>query len=748
MTSTLNTTKILSVVVLLMIISFSAALKAQDVIPLQRISGAVIIDGISDEDAWQAIKPYPLIMNSPTFRGVLTEKTEIKIAYDDEFIYAAGKFYDSDPSGVMGNALDRDGSTPADDHFGLVLDSYNDNETALGFFTTPAGIRNEVAIYNDAESSGDPPWNNSWNTFWDVEVVKNDEGWFVEMRIPFSSLRFQDENGRVVMGLITWRYIARKNETAVYPAIPPKWDWGTVKPSIAQDVVLEGIYSQKPLYITPYGLGGGGHAYTLNDAETEYDFDDDPTGEIGVDVKYSVSSNLTLDATINTDFAQVEVDDEQVNLTSFSLFFPEKRVFFLERSSIFDFSTGGLTSLFYSRTVGLTEDGDPVRIYGGARLVGRIGSWDLGAINMQTAESSGLPSENFGILRLRKNVINENSFVGVMLTSRLNDKRNNNIAAGIDGVYRVFGDDYFSFALAQSFDDTLSDAGFSSFDETARLRTSWKRRTNTGFGYNLSYTWSAPGYKPGIGFITREDYKRFGNSLFYGRFADKNSSIYNYTVRFNGEVYLRNSDESRESTNFGPQFNLSFKSGAFASVNFERRYEDLDEVFELSDDVSVPIGKYTFTIFNGFYQTPWGRNIRANFSVSTGTFFDGTQRSIGVEPSWSVSPHLEIGGAYLFNRIRFDDRDQVFDGNIIRIKVKAALNTEITGNAFIQINSDTRQTSLNVRLRYNPREGNDLYIVYSELLNEDRSDAFPIPPRSESRSIIIKYSYTFQNLLF
>ena len=740
--------KISSIPALIVIILFSVIIKAQDPIPLQRMTGIVRIDGISDEEAWQAIKPYPLIMNAPTFMGELTEKTEIKIAYDDEFIYAAAKLYDSDPSGVMGNALDRDGSTPADDHFGVILDSYNDNETALGFFTTPAGIRNEVAIYNDAESSGPPPWNNSWNTFWDVEVVKNEEGWFVEMRIPFSSLIFQDEDGRVVMGLITWRYIARKNETAIYPPIPPKWDWAVVKPSVAQDVFLEGIYSQKPLYIIPYGLGGGGHAYTLNDAETGYDFDDDPTGEFGLDIKYALSSNLTLDATINTDFAQVEVDDEQVNLTRFSLFFPEKRLFFLERSSIFDFSTGGPTSLFYSRSIGLTEDGDPVRIYGGARLVGRIGSWDLGAVNMQTAESSGLPSENFGVLRMRKQVINDNSFVGGMLTSRLNDIGQNNIAAGIDGLYRVFGDDYFSFALAQSFDDTLSDAGFSSFNETARLRTSWKRRTNTGFGYNLSYTWSAPGYKPGIGFITREDYKRFGNSLFYGRFADKNSSIYNYTVRFNGEVYLRNSDESRESTNFGPQFDLRFKSGAFASVNFERRFEDLDEIFELSDDVSVPTGKYTFTTFNGFYQTPWGRNIRASLNLNYGSFYDGTQRSIGIEPSWSISPHLEISGAYIINRIRFDVRDKKFDGNIIRIKVKAALNTEITGNAFFQINSDTKQTSLNVRLRYNPREGNDLYIVYSELLNEDQPDVLPLPKRSESRMIIIKYSYTFQNLLF
>ncbi|MCH7886907.1 MAG: carbohydrate binding family 9 domain-containing protein [Candidatus Marinimicrobia bacterium] len=721
---------------------------AQNIVALQRIEGSIAIDGISDEEAWLSITPYPLTMNSPIFKGEPTEMTEIKIGYDDNYIYAAGKFYDSDPSGVRGYSYERDGSGPGDDHFAVILDTYNDNETALGFFTTPAGSRNEVAIFNDAETSGPPPWNSSWNTFWDVSVVKNEDGWFAEMRIPFSSLRFQDENGRIIMGLILFRYIARKNETVTYPVIPPKWDWGNFKPSVAQDISLEGIYSRKPLYVTPYGLGGIGHSHTLNDAETEYLLDDDPTNEIGIDLKYGITSNLTLDATVNTDFAQVEVDDEQINLTRFSLFFPEKRLFFLERSSIFDFTTGGPTSLFYSRSIGLTEDGDPVRIYGGARLVGRVGSWDLGAINMQTAKSDDLPSENFGILRFRSQVINENSFIGGMLTSRLNDKGNNNIAAGIDGVYRVFGDDYFSFSFAQSFDDTLKEAGISSLDKTGRLRTSWKRRTNIGFGYNLSYVWSASNYKPGVGFVTREDFKRFGNSIFYGKILNEKSLFYNYILRLNGELYLRNSDNVTESSNFGPELSVTFKSGAAAGIQYGRSYELLDEIFELSDSAFVPIGEYTFNTVGGFYQSPFGRKVRASFNANIGSFYDGTQRSFGIEPSWNVSPKLEIGGAYIFNRIRFDERNQKFDGNIIRIRVKATLNTKYSGNVFFQYNSETKQTSLNVRLRYNPKEGNDLYLVYSELFNDDNQFSKPIPPRSESQSLLIKYSYTFQGLNF
>ena len=732
--------------ILLLSSLFSAVATAQKIVELQRIEGSIVIDGISDEEAWLSITPFPLTMFSPTFKGEPTELTEIKIGYDDNFIYAAGKFYDSDPSGIRGYSYERDGGDFGDDRFGVVLDTYNDNETALGFFTTPAGIRNEVAIFNDAETPGPPPWNNSWNTFWDVSVVKNGDGWFAEMRIPFSSLRFQDENGKIIMGLITFRYIARKNEIVNYPVIPPKWDWALVKPSVAQDISLAGIYSQKPLYVTPYGLGGIGHSNILDDAETEYLFDDDPTKEIGIDLKYSITSNLTLDATLNTDFAQVEVDDEQINLTRFSLFFPEKRLFFLERSSVFEFSTGGPTSLFYSRSIGLTEDGDPVRIYGGARLVGRVGGWDLGAINLQTAKSGDIPSENFGVLRFRKQIINENSFLGGMLTSRQNEKGNNNRALGIDGTYRVFGDDYFSFAFAQTFDDTLRNAGFSSFDKTGRIRTSWKRRINTGFGYDLSYVWSASNYKPGVGFLRRENFKRFGNGISYGKILSEKSSIYSYNLGLNGELILRNSDNKTESSNFGPGLFVSFKSSAAVGFRYGRNYELLDEIFELSDDAFVPIGKYRFNTVGAFYQSPLARKIKGKFYFSIGSFYDGTQRSFGIEPSLNVSPNLELGEAYILNRIRFDERNQKFDGNIIRIRVKATLNTKYSGNAFFQYNSETNQTSLNVRLRYNPKEGNDLFIVYSELLNDGDLISTPMPPRSESQSLLIKYSYTFQVL--
>ncbi|MFC1693811.1 DUF5916 domain-containing protein [Candidatus Latescibacterota bacterium] len=285
---------------------------------IPRINGPVTLDGMSDEPAWEGIEPLPVIMHRPNFGSEPTERTEILIAYDDEYLYVAGRLYDSEPSKIQSLSKKRDATGGNIDKFGILIDTFNDNENSLAFFTTPAGLRADYTISNDAQ--GGAFMNKSWNTFWNVETVRNDEGWFTEIRIPFSSLRFQDRDGRVVMGLIFWRWIARKSEMVISPSIPPKWgNSSPYKSSQAQKVVFEGIRSSKPLYVTPYVVGGIGQTTELNNEETAYRRLNDTEKEIGLDVKYGLTNNLTLDVTLNTDFAQVEADDQQVNLTRYSL---------------------------------------------------------------------------------------------------------------------------------------------------------------------------------------------------------------------------------------------------------------------------------------------------------------------------------------------------------------------------------------------------------------------------------------------
>jgi len=351
---------------------------------LPRLSGPITLDGYSDEPAWQAIEPLPLTMMLPIFEGAMTERTEIRVAYDDDYLYVAGRMYDSEPHRIQAVDLVRDGANWQNDWLGIILDSFNDNENALTFWTNPVGMRLDFSVSNDFQSIA-ADFNKSWSTFWDAAAQRNDQGWFAELRIPFSSLRFQDENGAVIMGLTVSRVIARKGERHVFPAIPP--DWGRTsawKPSQAQRVRFTGVYSRNPLYITPYALGGLNQTAALNPAGSAYETANTPSRDIGLDVKYGLTSNLTLDLTLNTDFAQVEADDQKINLTRFSLSFPEKRLFFQERASTFEFDLGGKNRLFYSRRIGIHQK-QQVPIYGGARLVGRVGGWDLGAIDMQTA---------------------------------------------------------------------------------------------------------------------------------------------------------------------------------------------------------------------------------------------------------------------------------------------------------------------------------------------------------------------------
>ncbi len=716
-----------------------------DRIVLQRIQGPIKLDGVVDEPGWEKIKPFPLIQNAPNFGQEPTERSVVFVAYDDEYLYLAGRLYDSEPSKILDATKQRDTMSATTDFFGILIDCFCDKENALGFFTTPTGLRWDATVANDAvtEMPDQMPFGLSWDTFWDVAVSRNEQGWFAEFRIPFSSLRFQDEEGRVVMGIIIWRIIARKNEFDVFPAISPEAGaWSIVKPSLSQEVILEEVHGKKPLYITPYVLGGHGRANELNDAETEYLREDDPVFEVGLDVKYGISSNFTLDFTGNTDFAQVEADDVQVNLTRFSLFFPEKRRFFLERSSTFEFRFGGPNLLFYSRRIGINEDTDDmVRIYGGVRLVGRAGGWDLGFLDMQTAASEGLPSENFGVFRIRRRVLNPFSYVGGIITSRIGMDGSYNVAYGLDGIFRVFGDDYLTFNWAQTFENGAANE-FLSLDP-AKFRFNWERRTLKGIGYSLGVSRAGEDYNPGVGFEMREDYMRFGNRLFYAWIPSAESFLRLHQVFLDGFLILRNSDNTTESAELGPGWQFESKSGWGGNFRPKIYVENLDETFELTDDVEVPPGEYTFYGVEANVNTPMGRTFFLMPNVKIGSFYDGWRISAGTVYMLGLSSTWQLSGFYEFNRIKFPDRDQEFTAHIARLKILATFTTKLSLSAFIQYSGVEDVVVANVRLRYNPREGNDFYIVYNHGVNTDRYRSFPHRPFTDNRAIMVKYTYTF-----
>jgi hypothetical protein len=706
---------------------------------LPRIQGKVTLDGLSSEPAWNGIKPLPVLVHTPNTGAEPSELTEILVAYDDEFIYVAGRFYDREPDEIHASSKKRDDMKLSNDWLGIILDTFLDRENALAFFTTPAGLRLDMTIFNDAQ--GDFPVNQDWNTFWDVETVRNTEGWFAEMRIPLSSLRFQSVEGRVVMGLTVWRYISRKNEVITFPAIPPKWGfWGSFKPSQTREIVLEGVSSRKPLYVAPYLLGGYGRSSELNEAETAYVGKNKFVREAGLDVKYGLTNNLTLDLTVNTDFAQVEADDQQVNLTRFSLFFPEKRLFFQERASVFDFNFGNESSLFYSRRIGI-YDGGLVRIYGGARLIGRVGPWDLGFLDMQTAAVEDLPSENFGVLRVRRQVFNPNSWMGAMATSRIDLDGKFNTAYGLDGIVKLFGDDYLSWNWAQTF-ATGEKNRLISLDQ-AKFRVNWERRTLEGLAYNLDFSRAGVDYDPGMGFEFRENYSRIGDRLLYGWLPGEGSWLQRHSVFFDGFLYLRNEDGAVESSEIGPGYQFASKSGYYGTIQPTFCFENVQEAFSLSDEAEIPAGRYHFFNMNFQFQTPSTTSYYLEGALVAGSFYDGSRFSLGISPRWDISSSLEISGFYEFDRATFPDRDQKFIAHIGRLRILAMLSTKFSAAAFVQYNSAADAVTANIRIRYNPREGSDLYIVFNDGLNTDRMREIPPLPRSMGRTLLVKYTYTF-----
>jgi hypothetical protein len=733
------------------------AAEASGVVDLQRLTGPITLDGMSDEAAWGDIEPVALTMYEPTFRGETGRRIQVLIGYDDDAIYLAGRFFHDDPDQIRAFSLTRD-RWSGDDGFGVLLDTFNDNENAVRFVGLPLGARMDMTVTGGGaageggggSSGAGGPRNMSWNAFWDLETQVTDQGWFGEIRIPFSTLRFErEEDGSVVMGMMAYAYEPGQASRWTYPAIPQDFPYTQI--SAWQDVRLHNIEPTSPVYVTPYGITGTSRSAVLNEAGDAWGYATDDNFDVGGDIKLNPTPNLTLDLTVNTDFAAVEADQQQVNLTRFSLFFDEKRPFFQERAGIFGFDTGAdRGTLFYSRKIGLAE-GQPIPIYGGARMVGRVGTWDLGLINMQTEAFGDVTSENFGVLRIKRRILNENSFIGAMSTSRINTDGRYNVTYGTDGLMRVTGDEYITLKWLQTFQggDALLDGTPGGLD-AARIVFDWTRRRLGGLSYQNAFTWSGAGYDPGVGFESRSDFIRAQSDWNYQWFPSSSSSFRRVWMGMKSNLWSRNPNETvgiereLETALVEPFLQLESKAGTTFKILARTQFEDVIDDFELSDDADILSGSYWFTEGAAEFRAPRGWTVRPNVTFTTGEFFDGRRVGVSSDVSWSVDEHLELRGGWEWNRIRFEDRGQDFDSNLVRLTARGAINTEFSVDAFVQYNSLSEALSTNTRFRYNFREGQDLWLVWNEGLNLEREVlGVPMLPFEEARTLTLKYTHTF-----
>jgi len=704
---------------------------------------AIVFDGKPDEAAWSHLEPFPMISHMPVFGNVPSEKSVIRMGYNDQYVFVGGLLYVSDPAIVRAIGKKRDMETMSSDFFLLSFDTYNDKENSLLFATNPLGLRWDAAVSNDGTMSMDQmPVNMDWNTFWEVKSSYDDKGWYFEMQIPISSLRFQDINGQTVMGLSIFRWIPAKDEGDIFPATSNEWGpTSHLKPSKYEEVVFEELSPKKPLYITPYILTGFDQKNELNDAETAYEYSGDFKFEPGLDIKYGINPNTVLDLTANTDFAQVEADDQQFNTSRFSLFFEEKRKFFLERSSIFDFAMGGQNNLFYSRRIGLYE-GDPVRIWGGARLNTRINTWDIGLMDLQTASLEDLPSENFGAFRVKKRTFNEYSYLGGMLTTRLGVDGTYNIAYGLDGVIRVFGDDYLTIRMAQTLHDSTENNPFSM--NPTSITVDWDRRKQEGLSYSAGLTYSGTDFDPGIGFEMIDDFIATAPSLQYTWISPEESWLQSHYIRLFNYAFYRIPEYELMMYSLSPSWSFSSKNSWMGSISPAYRIDQLEEDFELSDSVSVPVGRYEYLSGELMLQTPGSSSFYTIFMFEGGGYFDGYKLSPSIQPKWNIGPSVELGGMYMIDLIRFPDRMESLNNHIAGLRALLMFSTKLSLSAFVQYNSAINKVLSNVRFRYNPKEGTDLFIVFNEGRNTYLEREVPNLPVYDARNITLKFTYTFE----
>ena len=494
-----------------------------------RIDEQPRLDGVLDEPIYETIPAITgFLQQAPDEGAPATERTEAWITFDESNLYVAGRVWDSAPeSDWVANELRRDtAQLRQNDTFAVILDTFYDRRNAVAFYTNPLGAIADFALTNE----GNP--NSDWNPVWDVRTGRFDGGWTVEMEIPFRSLRYRPGLSQV-WGVQLRRNVRRKNEWAYITQVPisaGNGPGGIFRVSAAATLVgIDAPSGSKNLELKPYAIGG-----VSTDLTADVPFTNEGSRDAGLDVKYGVTQNLTADFTFRTDFAQVEVDEQQVNLTRFPLFFPEKREFFLEGRGIFDFASGTFSgggggglrrqgggffgggnapTIFYSRSIGL-QNGSIVPILAGGRVTGKVGAFDVGLINMQADAVSdpvrqlNVASTNFTVVRLKRDILRRSS-VGAIFTNR-------SISLEGDGSSRAYGiDANFSFY------ENVSFLAYAARTETPGNRGrdgSWQGRfdyTGDVFGMQVEHLMVEDNFKPEVGFLRRDDFRRSYGTLRY-----------------------------------------------------------------------------------------------------------------------------------------------------------------------------------------------------------------------------------------
>ncbi len=682
--------------------------------PVARVvpsSTRMVIDGSLIEAVWSQIEPITHFVQAQPDEGLpASERTEVRITYDAVRLYMGVVCYDSDPTALVVKSLERDypGVLSEDmDSFGIAFDTFLDRRNSFIFFVNPRGGLKDGQGFDNGRSR-----DYGWDGVVEIETTVHDSGWTVEMAIPWKTLRFDPTRDEQTWGMNLLRRIRRKNEVSYWAPLDRRDRF--FRMSKAGTVTgLPNIAPGRNLTVKPFVLTTRSTGNLILDADRGNEFDG------GMDVKYGITPRLTVDLTYRTDFSQVEVDQEQVNLTRFPLFFPERREFFLENSGTFTFGdvnsgpgsprTGTSLrdfTLFHSREIGL-RSGRPVPLVGGARMTGRVGAFEIGVLDVQSETFEGDPAENFGVVRLRRSVFG-NSDVGAVFTNRQGTGSGGG-GGGTDEYNRSFGADanirlgralFVNSYIAAT---RTADAN----DEAARLSVGWRDRF-----WNISAAFRHVGdeFDPGIGFVRRRGIRHAYATI--GAEPRPNiPHILGISPYVEGH-YITDLQGQLETRTGRASFGITFQDGGRFTAQLTDRFERLDEPFRVRPSVAIPAGDYGFREGSVSYRTSQGRSLSASAGVSGGGFFDGRRFTINGHARWQPEYHLTIDVSATHNDLSVQGSS--FTADLYDARIKYAYSTSLYFGAFVQYNADIDQVVTNARVNFIHAPLSDFFLVFTE----------------------------------
>jgi hypothetical protein len=664
------------------------------------------VDGVLDEATWSAATVIDEFWQQKPLTGYpASERTEVRILYDDQNLYVGAEMHEQSGYRPIIPTLQRDPNTRDGDALGIMFDPFLDGKTVFSFFINPGGAVRDIQTADDGRIN-----NPAWDAAFDLRTRVHDAGWTVELAIPWSQLRFDPTQGEQVWGMNVLRRIRRKNEDATWAPMDRQWQL-YVSSRGGELRGFDNLETGRNLSIKPFALASEPSGSLQTEAETGF--------EVGGDLKYGITPGVTLDLTVNTDFSQVEVDQEQVNLTRFSLFLPEKREFFLENAGVFQFGDRGSSrtrtgassrdfSLFYSRRIGLSPEGTPLPILGGGRVSGTAGPLSLGLLNMQTLREGEFDPENFTVARLRTEPVPGLTLGGLFGNRSTTDgSRASNQSYGVDADFQALN----GYLLVQSYL-----AGTQGRDsEGEPLPRQWAGRLSAGWRDPFweifaLYRHFDEDFDPGIGFVRRTGIDH-GYATLGVRPRPDWPGILELNPYVEAHVYT-NPAGLLETRLLSAGLGVDFRDGSMASLSATDRFEHVFEPFSVRG-LEVPIGRYDFIEGSASYTTNRARRLSARASIGGGGYFGGDRLSIGGDVLGRIGHQVLLQLSANHNVINLPGHPET-TADVYGANLDVFFSVNVLTSAFIQYNAASEEFVTNLRFRWIHAPLSDLFLVLTE----------------------------------